>query len=162
MFVYPIIDTTDVQMFDAQLLNGTDNLGAINCIVTVAINSSILEFMVNIFGSSGKKFDGIHIVRQINQRVVSGRTMVLPVDTYTLSLSVLTSSGFQYANFTTTVNISRSNYSASTTTTITTTTTTTTTSTAAAATTAAPTSTPSPTPISAPVTLGELGGCLLS
>ena len=131
-------------MFDAQPLNGTDNLGAINCTLRVAMNSSILKFMVNISDSSGRRFDSIPLSRKSNQRVVSNSSMVLPVDIYTLSLSVLTSSGFQYANLTVTVNIhvSHSNYSASITTT-----------TAAAA---ASTSTPSPTPTSGPVILGEL------
>ena len=123
-------------MFDAHPLNGADNFGAINCSLTLAINSIILEFMVNISGSSGRKFDGVYIVRTIDQRQVSGTTMILPVDIYTLNLSVLTSMGFQYANFTKTVNISLSNYSASTATTATT---------AAAA---VSTSTPSPTPTS--------------
>ena len=140
-----LIDTTDVQVFKAQPLNGTNNLGAINCSLTVAINSSVLEFMVNIFGSSGRRFDSITLSRKSNQRVVSNSSMVLPVDIYTLNLSVLTSSGFQYANFTTTVDISRSNYSASTTTTAA----------------AASTSTLSSTPTSTPITNGELGECLL-
>ena len=107
------------------------------------MNSSILKFMVNISGSSGRRFDSIILSRKSNQRVVSNSSMVHPVDIYTLSLSVLTSSGFQYANLTVTVNISHSNYSASTTTT-----------TAVAA--AASTSTPSPTPMSGPVILSEL------
>ena len=127
-----LIDTTDVQMFDAQPLNGVDNLGAINCSVRVAINSSVLEFMVNISGSSGRRF-GAHVVRTIGQRVVSGTTMMLPVDIYALNLSVLTSTGFQYSNFSKGVNITHSNYSI-------------------------PTSTPTPssTPISpTPVTTGE-------
>ena len=106
-----LIDTTDVQMFDAQPVKGTDNLGAINCSVMVAINSSVLEFMVNISSSSGRKFNGVHILRTINQRQVSGTTMMLPVDIYTLNLSLHTSSGFQYANFSQTVNITYSNYS---------------------------------------------------
>ena len=105
-----LIDTTDVQMFDAQPLNGVDNLGAINCSVMVAINSSVLEFMVDITGSSGRRFDA-HVVRTIDQRVVSGTTMMLPVDIYTLNLSVLTSTGFQYSNFSKRVNITHSNYS---------------------------------------------------
>ena len=133
-----LIDTTDVQMFDAHPLNGTDNLGAINCSLKVAINSTVLNFMVNISGSSGRKFDSIPLLRKNYERVVSNSSMVLPVDIYFVSL---TSSGFQDANLTATVNISRSNYSAANTTT------------------AALTSTPSPTPTSAPVTLGELGGC---
>ena len=141
-----LIDTTDVQMFDAHPLNGTDNLGAINCTLRVAMNSSILKFMVNISGSSGGRFDSIPLSRKSNQRVVSNSSMVLPVDIYTLSLSVLTSSGFQYANLTVTVNISHSNYSASTAAAASTTT-------AAAA---ASTSTPSPTPTSGPFILGEL------
>ena len=125
-------------MFDAHPLNGTENLGAINCILRVAMNSSILEFMVNISSSSGRKFDSLHIVRTSNQRIVSGTTMMLPVDIYSLSLSVLTSSGYQYANFTMTVNISHSNYFAS-------------------------TSLPTPSVLSGrPVTLGKLGECLLS
>ena len=105
-----LIDTTDVQMFDAHPLNGADNLGAINCSVMVAMNSSILEFMVDITGSSGRRF-GAHVTRTIDQRVVSGTTMMLPVDIYTLTLSMLTSSGFQYSDFTKIVNITRSNYS---------------------------------------------------
>ena len=127
-----LIDTTDVQMFDAQPLNGVDDLGAINCSVRVAINSSVLELMVNITGSSGRRF-GAHVMRTIDQRVVSGTTMMLPVDIYTLNLSVLTSTGFQYSNFSKRVNITHSNYSI-------------------------PTSTPTPssTPISpTPVTTGE-------
>ena len=138
-------------MFNAHPLNGTDNLGAINCSLMVAINSSILEFMVDISGSSGRRFDSIPLLRKSNERVVSNSSMVLPVDIYNLSLSVFASSGFQYANLTVTVNISRSSYSASTTTTATTTTTTTT------------TTTPSSTPTSSStVTLGELGESLLS
>ena len=105
-----LIDTTDVQMFDAQPLNGVDNLRAINCSMRVAINSSVLEFMVNISGSSGRRF-GAHVVRTIGQRVVSGTTLMLPVDIYTLTLSVLTSSSFQYSDFSKIVNITRSNYS---------------------------------------------------
>ena len=97
-------------MFNAHPLNGVDNLGAINCSMMVAINSSVLEFMVNITGSSGSRF-GAHVVRTINQRVVSGTTLMLPVDIYTLTLSVLTSSGFQYSDFSKIVNITRSNYS---------------------------------------------------
>ena len=135
-------------MFNAHPLNGTDNLGAINCSLMVAINSSILEFMVDISGSSGRRFDSIPLLRKSNERVVSNSSMVLPVDIYNLSLSVFASSGFQYANLTVTVNISRSSYSASTTTTTATTTTTT---------------TPSSTPTSSStVTLGELGESLLS
>ena len=130
-------------MFNAHPLNGTDNLGAINCSLMVAINSSILEFMVDITGLSGRRFDGIPLSRKSNQRVVSNSSMMLPVNIYTLNLSVLTSSGFQYANLTVTVNILHSNYSASTTTI---------TNTAATS-----TSTPSPTPTSGPDTLGELG-----
>ena len=99
-------------MFDAYPLNGTDNLGAINYILRVAMNSSTLKFMVSISGSSGRKFDRVHIVRTSNQRVVSGTTMMLPVDIYTLNLSVQTSSGFRYSNFSQRVNITRSNYSA--------------------------------------------------
>ena len=129
-------------MFDAHPLNGIDNLGAINCSLKVARNSNIFKFMVNISGSSGRKFDSIPLSRKINRRVVSNSSMVLPVDIYTLSLSVFISSGFQYANLTVTVNISHSNYSASSTTTTTT------------------TATPSPTPTST-VTLGERGECLL-
>ena len=129
------IDTTDVQMF-----NATDNLGAINCSLMVAINSSVLNFMVNISDSSGRRFNSIHLSRKSNQRVVSNSSMVLPVDIYTLSLSVLTLSGFQYANFTTTVDISHSNYSTSTTTAA-----------------DASTSTLSSTPTSAPITHGECG-----
>ena len=106
-----LLDTTDVQMFDAYPLNGTDNLGAINCIVRVAMNSSTLKFMVSISGSSSRKFERVHIVRTINQRQVSGTTIMLPVDIYTLNLSVQTSSGFQYSNFSKRVNITRSNYS---------------------------------------------------
>ena len=105
-----LLDTTDVQMFNARPLNGADNLGAINCSVMVAMNSSILEFMVDITGSSGRRF-GAHVTRTIDQRVVSGTTMMLPVDIYTLTLSVLTSSGFQYSDFTKIVNITHSNYS---------------------------------------------------
>ena len=148
-----LIDTTDVQMFNAHPLNGTDNLGAINCSLRMAINSSVLEFMVNISGSSGRKLDSIHLSRKSHERIVSNSTMVLPIDTYTLSLSMLTSSGFQDANLTVIVNISRSSYSASTTTTTSTSTTTTTTTTTAAAS----TSTSSPIPTSTSVTLGELG-----
>ena len=106
-----LLDTTDVQMFDAYPLNGTDNLGAINCILRVAMNSSTFKFLVSISGSSGRKFDEVHVVRTSNQRQVSGRTMLLPVDIYTLNLSVQTSSGFQYSNFSQRVNITRSNYS---------------------------------------------------
>ena len=106
-----LIDTTDVQMFNAHPLNGADNLGAINCSVKVAMNSSILEFMVDITGSSGRRF-GAHVTRTIDQRVVSGTTMTLPVDIYILTLSMLTSSGFQYSSFSKRVNITRSNYSA--------------------------------------------------
>ena len=147
-----LIDTTDVQMFDAHPLNGTDNLGAINCSVMVAINSSVLEFMVDITGSSARRFDGIPLSRKSNQRVVSNSSMVLPVDIYTLSLSMLSSSGFQFVNLTMTVNISLSNYYASITTI-----TTTTAAAAATAATAASTSTPSPTSMSAGE-LGSLGG----
>ena len=68
--------------------------------------------MVSISGSSGRKFDRVHIVRTSNQRVVSGTTIMLPVDIYTLNLSVQTSSGFRYSNFSKSVNITRSNYSA--------------------------------------------------
>ena len=58
-----LIDTTDVQKFNAKPLNGVDNLGAINCSVKVAINSSILNFMVNILsGLSGRKFDSIPLL----------------------------------------------------------------------------------------------------
>ena len=91
---------------------GTDNLGAINCIVRVAMNSSTFKFMVNISGSSDRKCNEVHIVRTSNQRVVSGTTIMLPVDIYTLNLSVQTSSGFQYSNFSKRVNITCSNYSA--------------------------------------------------
>ena len=105
-----LLDTTDVQMFNAHPLNGADNLGAINCSVMVAINSSIFEFMVDITGSSGRRF-GAHVTRTIDQRVVSGTTMMLPVDIYILTLFMLTSSGFQYSDFTKIVNITRSNYS---------------------------------------------------
>ena len=150
-----LIDTTDVQMFNAHPLNGTDNLGAINCSLRMAINSSVLEFMVNISSSSGRKFDSITLSRKNYKRVVANSSMVLPIDIYTLSLSMLTSSGFQDANLTVIVNISRSSYSASTTTTTGTSTTTTTTTAAAS------TSTSSPIPTSTSVTLGELGECLL-
>ena len=148
-YLCTLIDTTDVQVFKAQPLNGTNNLGAINCSLTVAINSSVLEFMVDITGSSGRRFDGIPLSRKSNQRVVSNETMMLPVDIYTLSLSMLTSVGFQYANFTETVTISRSNYSASTTTTTT-------------ATTAVASTSKSPAPTPASGRLGELGECLLN
>ena len=104
-----LLDTTHVQMFNAHSLNGTDNLGVVNFSLMVAINSSVLEFMVNITGSSGRRF-GAHVARTSNQRVVSGTTMMLPVDIYTLKLFVLTSSGFQYSDFTKIVNITRSNY----------------------------------------------------
>ena len=67
--------------------------------------------MVDITGSSGRRF-GAHVVRTIDQRQVSGTTMMLPVDIYILKLSVLTSSGFQYSNFSKRVNITRSDYSA--------------------------------------------------
>ena len=121
-------------MFDAHPLNGTDNLGAINFTLRVAMNSSTFKFMVSISGSSGRKFDEVHIVRTSNQRQVSGRTMMLPVDIYTLNLSVQTSVGFRYSNFSKRVNITRSNYSAI----------------------SASTPTPSSTPISpTPVTTGE-------
>ena len=96
-------------MFNAHPLNGTDNLGAVNFSLMVSINSSVLEFMVKITGSSGRRF-GAHVVRTSNRRVVSGTTMMLPVDIYTLNLFVLTSSGFQYSDFTKIVNITRSNY----------------------------------------------------
>ena len=36
-----LLDTTDVQMFDAYPLNGTDNLGAINCIIRVASKTTV-------------------------------------------------------------------------------------------------------------------------
>ena len=140
-------------MFNAHPLNGTDNLGAINCSLMVAINSSIFKFMVDITGSSGRRLDSISLSRKSNQRVVSNSSMMLPVDIYTLNLFVLTSTGFQYANFTETVNISYSNYPASTTTTITTATTTTAT--------AASNFTSSSTPTYPQVTSGELA-CLLS
>ena len=68
-------------MFDAYPLNGTD---IINCILRVAKNSGVLEFMVVISGSSRRRF-GAHVVRTINQRQVSGRTKMLPVDIYTLN-----------------------------------------------------------------------------
>ena len=138
-------------MFDAHPLNGTDNLGAINCSLMVAINSSILEFMVDITNSSGRRFDGIPLSRKSNQRVVSNSSIMLPVDIYTLNLFVLTSTGFQYANFTETVNISYSNYPASATTT----------AAAVATAVAASTFTSSSTPTFPPVTSGELA-CLLS
>ena len=134
-------------MFNAHPLNGTDNLGAINCSLRMAINSSVLEFMVNISGSSGRRFDSITLSRKNYERVVTNSSMVLPIDIYILSLTMLTSSGFQDANLTVTVNISRSSYSVSTTTTTTTA--------------AASTSLSSPTPTSTSVTLGELGECLL-
>ena len=132
-----------MQKFNTKPLNGADNLGAINCSVKVAINSSTLNFMVNILsGSSGWKFDSIPLLRKEYERVVLNSSMVLPVDIYILSLR---SSGFQDTNLIVIVNISRSKYSASTTTT----------TTAAAVS----TSTPSPTSTSTAVTLSELGEC---
>ena len=106
LFVY-FIDTTDVQMFNAH-----QNSGKIYFTFEVAINSSILQFMVNVSSSTGKNVS-IHVWRTSNQRQLTNKTMVLPFGLYCLSLFAWDSSHSTYVStdITMSVNVTWSNYS---------------------------------------------------
>ena len=104
MFVY-FIDTTDVQMFNAH-----QDSGKIYFTFEVAINSSILQFMVNVSSSTGKNVR-IPVWRTSDQRQLTNKTMVLPVGLYLLSLFARTSHNYVFTNITMSVNVTWSNYS---------------------------------------------------
>ena len=107
MFVCVLfIDTTDVQMFNAH-----QNSGKIYFTFKVAINSSLLQFTVNVLSSTGKNVN-IPVWRTSNQRQLSNKTMVLPVGLYYLSLFAWDSSNtYVSTNIAMSVNLTWSNYS---------------------------------------------------
>ena len=101
------IDTTDVQMFNAH-----QDSGKIYFTFEVAINSSILQFIVNVLNSNGKNVS-IPVWRTSDQRKLTSETMVLPVGLYYLSLFAWESSHSTYVStdITMSVNVTWSNYS---------------------------------------------------
>ena len=103
-FVYPI-DTTDVQMFNAH-----QNSGKIYFTFEVAINSSIVQFMVNVSSSTGMNVR-IPVWRTSNQRQLTNETMLLPVGLYYLRLFARTSHNYVFTNIAMSVNVTWSNYS---------------------------------------------------
>ena len=66
------IDTTDVQMFNAH-----QDSGKIYFTFEVAINSSILQFIVDVLSSNCKNVS-IPVWRTSDQRQLTNETMVLP------------------------------------------------------------------------------------
>ena len=104
-FVY-FIDTTDVQMFNAH-----QNSGKIYFTFEVAINSSIVQFIVNLSSSTGMNVS-IPVWRTSDQRQLAKKTMVLPVGLYYLRLFARDSShNYVFTNIAMSVNVTWSNYS---------------------------------------------------
>ena len=102
-----LIDTTDVQMFNAH-----QDSGKIYFTFEVAINSSILQFIVNVSSSNGKNVS-IPVCRTSDQQQVTNETMVLPVGLYYLRLFAWDPSlNYVFTDIITmSVNVTWSNYS---------------------------------------------------
>ena len=104
-FCVYFIDTTDVQVFNAY-----QHFGKINFTFKVAINSSILQFMVNVSSSTGKNVC-VPVLRTSDQQQLTNETMVLPVGLYYLSLFTRDASrNYVFTNITMSINLTWSNY----------------------------------------------------